>query len=227
MAYLDKTVWSVLLEVEAFFPKYEKWTPKPKERTRAVKNRHKNVYKLLQVVNVLSDILEEVITLLDYGLFYDSGVLSFQSDNVFLLQHATKFVDHLYTLQKPFDYVVKSKRLLRSLYEDATCTKERHIRDVISHMVNFYFKHRTLKNIDTKIVKERAAKIEGILQKEFFRIFKNIVLLALSGNYVPVTDCEFEQLFFCNCLTPFEFGSFAPFKLLEKIVELIEKHEDI
>ena len=227
MAYLDETVWSVLLEIAESEPKCENWIPKPKECTRAVKNRYKNVYKLLQVAYELRDILHEVITLLDYGLFYDSEVLSFQNDNLFSLKHATKLVSHFYTLHKPFDFQVKSNITLRCLYADASCrAKERNIRDVISESVNYYFKNFTVKNIDTVIIKERAAKVEKCLQTEFMKIMKQIVLLAVSGNYLPITDCELEQCWFSYFITPFEYGSFAPVKLLQRIVDITERHND-
>ena len=67
--YLDKKAWSSICEISTQDLNYYEWIPKPKESTRAVKNRYKNVYKLLQVARDLPNILYEIVTLLDHKLF--------------------------------------------------------------------------------------------------------------------------------------------------------------
>jgi hypothetical protein len=211
--YFDKTVWSGLCEIPSHDIKYYGWIPKPKETTRAVKNKNKNVYKLLQVARDLPDILHEIVTLLDNGIFCGAQLFSFQSDTVFSLQHTIKLVSYLQELQQPFGHQVKSKTSLFYLHQDASYTKERSFSDLISHIVNNYYRNCPI-NIDTASREERATKIKEILKRYFANFVEKLVLLAVSGNY----SADFKL----HHSTPFEYGSWAIYKLVEDILGLIE-----
>ena len=211
------------MEIAESGPKSEKWTPKPKERTRVVKNRFKNVYKLLEVVNALPNILAEVIALLDYSIFFNERPYSFQSDGVFSLEHSTNLLSHLFTLQRPLTWKVNSKITLQCRYMRAKCTKVATIRELVSQSVDNYFKNYPM-YIDETHVKKRGPKLEKIIQHEILIFFTRIVLLSVSSNYVDKTECEFEDIFVCDCLHPFEYGSFAPANVFQQILDIVETH---
>lgn len=212
--YLEKTVWSGICEIPSPSIEYYGWIPKPKETTRAVKNKNKNVYKFLQVASCLPEILHEIVALLDHGIFCGPQLCSIHSDTEFSLHQTVKLVSYLSELRKPFDWQVKSKTAFFHMHSAAACTKERSFRDFISHTVNSYFRNCAV-DIDTVSQKERAAKIETILGQYFPNFITHLVLLAVSGNYLPDVNS--------HRITPFEYGSFAILKLVENLLAIVER----
>ena len=202
--YLDKKAWSSICEISTQDLNYYEWIPKQKESTRAVKNRYKNVYKLLQVARDLPNILYEIVTLLDHKLFCSAH----QSD----LQHTINLVTQLNDLHNPFGFEVKSKTALYYLYQDANWAKERSFADLISHTVKSYFRNSTV-NINSATKQERADKIINILMKTFENFVNKIVLLAISCNYD--SDVKFDKLI------SFECGTWAIHKVLENILCIV------